>query len=136
MGISPSNLSLPYSQQKQMRTLLITLMLSIGVSHAVCAQSHDEVLKRKIVGYWASKRHAYHFVLKDAVHPDNIGYFVVSDDPNDPNAGSFTWDVKNGVFYERGESQGKITVLDSHHFNCAEGDDLVRITKAETKNYY
>jgi hypothetical protein len=111
-----------------MKTAL-TLVLALLVS-ATMAHADDATMKKELVGYWKSKRHAWWY--KD----NGIVYMLGGGDKS-------RWDIRNGAFYagspiDYSDSGAKILVLNKTTFTIQAPDGpstRTRITKAEAEVY-
>ncbi len=80
---------------------LIAALAIVGAAYADSAT--DARLKAAIVGKWFSARHEYAYTATG---------FVYMGSPKDWQPGYFrdTWDVRDGIYYENGEPQRKISL--------------------------
>jgi hypothetical protein len=70
-----------------MKTLTKTAIVLAFFMAATMAQADDAAMKKELLGYWASGRHAYLF--KD----DGISYML-------GGTSKSKWDIRNGMYYE------------------------------------
>jgi opacity protein-like surface antigen len=111
---------------------ILTLVVGLFMAAAM-AQADDATMKKELVGYWKSGRHAYWY------KEDGIIYMMGGTNKS-------RWDIRNGKFY--GGSVGtpidysnggeKILALTKTTFTTEESDGpstLKRITKAEAERY-
>jgi hypothetical protein len=110
----------------------IAMVLAVLVSAAM-AQADDATMKKELLGYWKSGRHAY--LYKD----DGIVYMMGGTTKS-------RWDIRNGMFYQSGDNSPidysaggeKILALNKTVFTTEQSEGpytLKRITKAEAEKY-
>lgn len=108
------------------------MVLALFVA-ATVAQADDAAMKKELLGYWKSGRHAY--LYKD----DGIVYMMGGTTKS-------KWDIRNGKFYggsvdtpiDYSNGGEKILALTKTTFTTEESDGpstLKRITKAEAERY-
>jgi hypothetical protein len=115
-----------------MKTLAKTAMVLAFFVAATMAQADDATMKKELLGYWKSGRHAY--LYKD----DGVIYMMGGSTKS-------RWDIRNGKFYESSDlnpidysSGEKILALNKTVFTVQDTDGpytLKRITKAEAEKY-
>jgi hypothetical protein len=120
----------PSNEPEGMKTTL-TLLLALFMA-ATMAQADDAAMKKEILGYWKSGRHAY--LYKD----DGIIYMMGGTTKS-------RWDIRDGKFYESSDlhpidysSGEKILALTKAKFTVQDTDGpytLKRITKEEAEKY-
>ena len=74
---------------------LLTIVLAVVALFPVFAEDKgsDAALKQKLLGYWASPRHAY------LIKSDGVTYMC----PRKYATTTNKWAAKNGIFYEDGD---------------------------------
>jgi hypothetical protein len=113
-------------------TLAKTAMVLVLFMAATMVQADDAALKKDLLGYWKSGRHAY--LYKD----DGIVYMMGGTTKS-------KWDIRNGMYLESGDVNSdpsgegeKILALTKTKFTVLQSDGpytLKRITKAEAERY-
>ena len=95
--------------------LLWTILASLGFGGYALAES-DAQIKARLVGYWLSPRHAY------LIQSDGLKRMCPTTGP-DRAATVNRWDVRNGVYFEDGESY-RIVKLTKTEFDYACTKDI------------
>jgi len=108
-------------QTKLIRSAMVLTLICTLTTGAAADTASDAALRRKVLGYWKTGRHAYLF------KSDGIRYMV---------GGTPTrhWDIRGGVYYEDGKPY-KISKLNEKEFDIAGGDLLERCSEKHIEQY-
>lgn len=95
--------------------LLLTILANLILAGYALAES-DAQIKAKLVGYWLSPRHAY------LIQSDGLKRMCPTTGPYRATTVN-RWDVRNGVYFEDGESY-RIVKLTKTEFDYACTKDI------------
>jgi hypothetical protein len=79
------------------RSAIVLTLICTLTAAATADTASDAALKRKLLGYWQSGRHAYLF------KSDGIIYMV-------EGIPTTHWDIRGGVYYEDGSPKGTVSM--------------------------
>jgi hypothetical protein len=107
-----------------MKTLTKTAMVLALFMAATMAQADDAAMKKELLGYWASGRHAYLY------QDDGIAYMM-------GGSSNLKWDVRDGMYNEDGKAYKIISLTKTHFVTQSDKGTytLKRITKEKAEWY-
>jgi hypothetical protein len=94
---------------KLIRPAMVLILICTVTAAATADTASDAVIKRKLLGYWNSGRHA-HLFKSDGTHYADVLAAAMGDEGTPHH-----WDIRSGLYYDDGTPY-KILILNEKKF--------------------